>query len=317
LKDINVPISVKRFGSHAFSQTLWLDKQRERSKMVIVNNVLLDGALCEGNIVIPSDVVRVASWCFAGNTKITGVKIPSERIAIEPLSFRNCINLKKITDWNEREYTLERVEDPATAGYPELIQRIFSECVNCFKLDGSGNLMESTGNITELTFPPGIKSVGEYVYRDCHLLENIALADDTSQIGRSAFENSKWLKRVTNAYNVESIGPQAFSGCQSLESIELSDKLRTLGSRCFEHCSSLKEIYISRQLEIIPARAFFRCKSLTALTVPSSVLIIEDEAFAFCDHLEEVYISEKTQIAESAFEYCDRVRLHRFTDEYQ
>ncbi len=312
LTDIKIPESVKIFGSHAFSQTLWLTEQREKSDMVIANSVLIDGALCRGKVTIPKTVKRIASWCFAGNIDITELVIPSENIAIEALSFRNCLNLKKITDWNGDEFVLNSVSDLKTTGYPETIQRIFSECINCFKLDEEGNLLESTGNITDLNFTAGIKSIGDGVYKDCHLLLKIALADDTEKIGKSAFESSKWLKTVTNAGSVKSIGALAFSGCQSLETIDLSDNLTELGNRCFEHCGCLKEIHISSRLEKIPERAFFRCKSLKALHIPTSVKVIEAEAFAFCDDLEEVHIPGNTSVAESAFAYCERVRICRY-----
>ena len=312
LQEINIPASVRIFGSHAFSQTGWLAQQQDNSDMVIVNNVLLDGARCKGKLVLPDTVGRVASWCFAGNINITELVIPSENIAIEALSFRNCLNLKKITDWNNNEYVLSKVSDLNEAGYPELIQRIFSECINCFKLDEEGNLIESTGNITKLTFPEGIRSVGENVYKDCHLLESIALAYDTEKIGKSAFESSKWLKTVTNAQGVKSIGAMAFSGCMCLENIALSDELAELGSRCFEHCVSLKEIHISSRLEKIPERAFFRCKSLKTLHIPKSVKAIDAEAFAFCDDLREVHIPEGTNVSENAFAYCGNVEIHRY-----
>ena len=311
LKEIHIPASVKIFGSHAFSQTPWLDGQRQKSDMLIVNDVLIDGAFCKGKVVIPAYVKRIASWCFAGNTDIQELEIPSERIAIEALSFRNCINLRKITDWYGNEYVLNSVSDMTEAGYPELIQRIFSECINCFKLDSDGILIESTGNIANLRFPLGIKSIGEGVYKDCHLLESIALADDTESIGRSAFENSKWLKMVTNAHAVKIIGALAFSGCQSLESVDLSDSLEELGNRCFEHCSCLSGITLSDKLGKIPERAFFRCKSLKKIYIPKSVKVIEAEAFAFCTGLEEVYIPDQTVIAEKAFEYCDQVKIFR------
>ena len=312
LEEINIPESVRLFGSHAFSMTKWLAVQKEKSETVIVNNVLLDGAMCKGRVIIPDFVKRIASWCFAGNTGITELVIPSERIIVESLSFRNCLNLKKITDWNGQEYVLTKVSDLTEGKYPELVQRIFEEVVNCFKLDDYGNLVESTGNIIDLTFPEGIKSICDSVYKDCHLLESIALSSDTERIGKSAFENSKWLRLVTNAGSVKSIGPLAFSGCQSLEEIGLSDSLEEIGIRCFEHCAALKEIYISKQLETIPERAFFRCKSLKKLTIPESVKVIEKEAFAFCTELSEVYVSEKTQISDSAFAFCDKIQIFKY-----
>ncbi len=311
LKRINIPKSVKLFGSHAFSQTAWLEDRRKETDMVVVNGVLIDGANCRGSVTLPEYAERVASWSFAGNTDITELTIPSERIGIEALSFRNCLNLKRITDWNGTVYTLSDVSDLKTAEYPDLIQRIFTECINCFKLDPEGNLIESTGNITKLIFPEGIKAIGDGVYKDCHLLETITLSKDTAKIGKSAFESSKWLKTVAGAGAVESIDSMAFSGCQSLETADFSDNLSELGSRCFEHCSSLKEITISNRLETIPERAFFRCKSLKKLNIPDSVKKIGPEAFAFCEGLTEVSVGAKTSIADSAFAFCDRARVTR------
>ncbi|MCR5828945.1 MAG: leucine-rich repeat domain-containing protein [Lachnospiraceae bacterium] len=311
LREINIPSSVKIFGSHAFSQTAWLADMREKSVFLIVNNNLIDAAMCKGHVVLPPEVKRVSSWAFAGNTEITELTIPSEKIAIEALSFRNCLNLKKITDWDGREYTMESVTDLKDKGYPELIQRIFAECINCFKLDSANNLIESTGNITNLIFPGGINSVGENVYKDCHLLETIVFSNETESIGKAAFENSKWLRSVKNAGTVSKIGAQAFSGCQSLEEIDLSDELTEIGNRCFEHCGNLKEIHISNRLSTIPERAFFRCKSLKKLTIPASVKRIEAEAFAFCDGLKEVAVSKDTEVAESAFSFCNSVKILR------
>jgi len=313
LKEISIPESVNVFGSHAFSQTAWLDDNRSKSEMVIVNGILIDGAGCKGKVTIPTSVRKIAGWCFAGNVDITHLVLPYEKLAIEALSFRNCINLKKITDHTGKEYELRNISDLKNTDYPELVKRIFSECINCFKLDDNNNLVESTGNIINLNFPEGIKSVGNEVYKDCHLLESFVLSEDTEEIGKSAFENSKWLRTVKGAASVKRIGALAFSGCQSLESIDLSDALREMGSRCFEHCSNLKEIKISEGLEKIPERAFFRCKSLKKIIVPASVKVIEAESFAFCEGLEEAYISDMTQVADNAFAWCDNISIHRYS----
>lgn len=311
LRNINIPASVRSFGSHAFTGTAWLAGQRAEHDMVTVNSILLDGASCKGDVVLPVSVKKVASWCFAGNVHITGLKIPSERIAIANLAFRNCLNLKKITDHNGNEYVLNSVTDLRDKDYPDTVRTIFSECINCFKLNENYDLTESTGNITSLTFPEGIRSIGDGVYKDCHLLETITLSSCTASIGRSAFENSKWLRLVSNAGAVSFIGAQAFSGCQSLEHIDLSDELLELGSRCFEHCIDLKDIHISEKLAKIPERAFFRCKSLKKVVVPKSVEVIEAEAFAFCDGLEEIYIPNETVLGDRVFAYCDKIKVIR------
>ena len=135
------------------------------------------------------------------------------------------MNLRRICCADGSSYTLESVSDLTEKEYPELIRRIFTESLNCFKLDADGVLVESTGNLKELVFPRGVRAVGDQVYMDCHLLEHITFADDTEQIGKSAFKNSKWLQTAAHAGSIRQIGAQAFSGCRSLVRIDLSDAL--------------------------------------------------------------------------------------------
>ena len=309
VEEIVFPESVKRSGKMAFSGTGWLERKRSEGGYNIVNGMLIDAAACGGRAEIGDDIERICSWAFAGSTELRELIIRNGRVAVDAFAFRNCLNLKRIVLLDGSAYTLESVRDIEEKDYPELVRRIFSECINCFKLSGDGVLAESTGNIRELVFPAGIKEIGEQVYMDCHLLESIRLAEDTAVIGRAAFKNSKWLRTVGSAAGVERIEAQAFSGCKSLESIELSDALRVIGKRAFEHCCALKEIYLPEGITVIPEMAFFRCKSLRRVVIPASVREIGSQAFAYCSELGEVVFRdrESVKLAGDAFAWCDKL----------
>ena len=47
--------------------------------------------------------------------------------------------------------------------------------------------------------------------------------------------------------------------------------------------------------------------------IPAGVKVLEAESFAFCEGLEEVFISENTQVDDTAFTWCDNIRIHRYT----
>lgn len=309
--DIIFPEGFKYSGKLTFWGTGWLEKRRRElgTGFNVVNGLLIDGAKCGETAVIPDNIERICSWAFAGNIYLKELVLKNSRIAIDTFAFRNCINLKKILYSDGKEYTLTSCTDITKKDYPELVRRIFSECINCFKIRENGILEESTGNIKDLVFPEGIIEMADEVYMECNLLESIVLSSETAVIGKSAFKNSKWLKTVKNAAAVRSIGVQAFSGCKSLESIDISDELESLGKRAFEHCCGLKEIHISKKLTVIPEMAFFRCKSLRKIFIPSSVKKIEAEAFAFCSELEEVVFQDRggVEIAADAFEWCDKL----------
>ncbi len=307
--EILFPAGFRSSGKLTFAGTGWLEKRRKEVPFNIVNGLLIDAACCGETAEIPANIERICSWAFAGNTRLRELILTQERVAVDVFAFRNCINLKTIRDSDGKTYTLEHFRDVTEKPYPDLVRRIFAECINCFKLNADGVLEESTGNIKQLVFPGGILAVGDQVYQECNLLESIVLSPETETIGKSAFKSSKWLRTVQNAGSVRRIGAQAFSGCRSLTHIDLSDHLAELGKRAFEHCCNLQEIHISANISVIPERAFFRCKSLRKIVIPASVRKIEAMAFAFCSELEEVVFCQREgmEIAADAFAWCEKL----------
>ena len=307
--DIQFPACFRYSGKLTFAGTGWIEKRRIEDKFNIVNGMLIDAFSCGEIAEIPENLERICSWAFAGNTVLKKLILKNERLIVDVFAFRNCINLRTIQYSDGKIYTLEHIRDLTEKTYPEFVRRIFSECINCFKLNENGVLEESTGNIKNLVFPRGITEIQDQVYMDCNLLESIVLSPETVKIGKSAFKNSKWLRSIQNAGGVVRIEAQAFSGCKSLERIDLSDTLEFLGKRTFEHCCNLTEIHLSDQITVIPERAFFRCKSLRKIVIPESVRQIEAQAFAFCSELEEVIFRNpnSVSVADDAFAWCEKL----------
>lgn len=305
---IEIPDGVNNVGKLTFAGSAWLEKMRSENKIAVVNDMIIDAFNCGKSAEITSDIKRVCSWSFAGNTELHEVCFLGSRTIIDEYAFRNCVGLKRIIDDSGTVYELTDIYSKDDPALPEFVRKIFAECVNCFKVDKNGTLFESTGNIKDLAFVNGIKAIGEGVYKDCNLLCRITLCAETETIGESAFENGKWLKTVKNAVGVRRIEALAFCGCQSLEEIELSDRLEFIGKRAFEHCCNLRGIIIPEGVREIRERTFFRCKSLKRIVLPSTLEVIEKEAFAFCAELEEVVFPLGLKIAdERAFAHCPKL----------
>ncbi len=300
LEQVHIPDSVEYIGPRAFHKTAWMEKQREKSPMVEVNHMLLDGSSCTGEVVVPEDIRLVCGWAFAGGLGIERIRFLSDRVKVEAYAFRNCIYLKELVLGDGSSFVFEGIADRKKE-LPALAEQAVRDKLNCFKTDEKDVLVECTGNISRLLVADGITAIGENVFREGNLLTEIVLPRTVSSIGKNAFASCKWLRRVYGAQGVKAIGSRAFSGCKSLEEIELSEKLAKLGARAFENCTSLKEILLPEGMEEIPDRAFFRCHSLQRVHFPSTLRRIGKEAFAFCRNLEIPVVPDGVLVEERAF----------------
>ncbi len=96
LATINFPDHLVKTGSFTFDDTPWLTEQRKSSPLVIINNAVIDGRTCEGDVEIPSNVKYVASGAFSRNEKITSCVIPSGVSEITDDMFFYCSALKSV-----------------------------------------------------------------------------------------------------------------------------------------------------------------------------------------------------------------------------
>ena len=306
LEAVSIPDSVEYIGPRAFDKTPWLEQQRAvcGTSPVIVKNIIIDAAACSGDVVISPFVKRISGWAFANCIDLTGIRFSSSRTAVEIHAFRNCIRLKRIVTADGREYCLEGLPS-LDQELPSMVRQIFEDCCNCFKTDGSGLLLECTGNISRLILPVGITKIGRGALKDSNLLTSITLPDSAAAVGECAFEQCKWLETVSGTSRLTRIGRMAFSGCVRLKRIEELPMLRSLGERAFENCTSLEEIILPEGIEEILPGTFYRCHELKRVVLPSTLKRIGKEAFAFCYNLTDITLPEGIeQIGERAFAWC-------------
>ena len=214
------------------------------------------------------------------------------------------------------------------------------------KLDGHpvtaiGDYVFSGYEITELTVPKGIKSIGTDAFNQCEKLSRVSLPAGLKTIGDRAFECCGALKSITIPDSVTEIGEMAFFMCCKLTSVKLSKNLQTIGNGAFMRCEKLASIAIPGKVTAINGNPFAYCYNLKKITVPAkhAYLEIKDgallskpdkrliccpgalnkktytvpkgtlriEAMAFCDcgQLREIKLPDTVkEIGDHAFTYC-------------
>ncbi len=131
-------------------------------------------------------------------------------------------------------------------------------------------------NITKITLPDTIKSIGESAFRGCEKLTEINIPDSVEEIHDSAFFNCKSLKSITLPDSVKKIDSSAFTGCENLVQINLPNGITEIASNIFSACRSLETIEIPDSVKKIDLFPFKFCDNLKTVIIPPSVLIIEN-----------------------------------------
>jgi len=122
-----------------------------------------------------------------------------------------------------------------------------------------------------LVIPNDIKTIGDYAFDRCDVLEKIIIPDGMEVIGRGAFNKCTALTEIYIPDSVSEIDTEAFFACKSLKSVRLSKKIDSILSYCFAYCSDLKYIEIPKNVKTIDKRAFIDCKNLKKIILTNKV----------------------------------------------
>ena len=116
---------------------------------------------------------------------------------------------------------------------------------------GQNNVIQG-GGITKLTIAKEVTKLPDSFCTDTENLTVIEFESGSqlTEIGKTAFYNTRALRSIDIPSTVTSIGESAFADCFSLEKIELG-QIRSLGQNTFARCSSLETAKIQGSSNVI------------------------------------------------------------------
>ena len=211
------------------------------------------------SITIPEGVTSIANGAFAECKSLKSVTIPNGVTSIggEILmgAFYNCTSLERIT-------IPESVESIGANAFLGCYMRIedISNSSRCKLTDCGLTIIDSDkdglcirgnelvkyrygnfDNVTSITIPEGVTSIGEEAFWQCYNLKNIILPKGVESIGNNAFAGCTSLEKINIPKGVKRIGDNAFAGCHSLEKINIPKGVESIGNNAFAGCTSLKK----------------------------------------------------------------------------
>ncbi|MBD5160180.1 MAG: leucine-rich repeat protein [Ruminococcus sp.] len=166
LTSIEIPDSLTNIGGEAFIETLWLEEKQKENPLVVVNNVLIDGKTCMGDIVIPDSVTSIGECAFSDCISLTSVKIPDNVTSIGEYAFSDCSNLISV-----------EIPDSVTS----IESDIFSGC----------------SGLTSIEIPDSITNIEYSAFQKCSSLTSIEIPDSVISMQNQAFYRCKSLTSIT------------------------------------------------------------------------------------------------------------------------
>ncbi|EAY10314.1 Leucine Rich Repeat family protein [Trichomonas vaginalis G3] len=109
---------------------------------------------------------------------------------------------------------------------------------------------------------PKLQALGMSSFKDCINLESFTFSSPNLTVMSNAFENCRYLKKVSNIRNIPD---NCFCGCTKLVEVTIREGSESIGYKSFENCSSLLCIKIPQSFKIISKYSFLYCKKLKSI----------------------------------------------------
>ncbi len=268
-------------------------------------------------IVIPSSiggaaVTAIGNSAFSGYSQITSVTIPSGVVTIDKSAFKNCTGLTSVTipagvtgigTYAFAGCTnLSHINMPASVA--ETGFRIFENCVSLRSAGPAGSgadyefgwtsripgyAFSGCSEMTQVTIPAGITSIGEAAFDICRKVTEISLPESVTDIGSWAFSECSSLAKIVIPAASVTFGDDAFEYVGGLHTAGLLGSgadyefgwTAGIPANAFASCSSLTDVVIPETAESIGDAAFYGCTNLTNVTVPAYVEEVGEAALGY------------------------------------
>ena len=282
-------------------------------------------------LTISGDGALDANYTYG--TFIESVTIGSGITSIGNDAFSGCSSLTSIV-WNAKNCADFTYNDkPFNSISNQLISFALGEDVEHIP----AYLCYEMSNLTSITIPNSVTSIGSGAFRNCSGLTSIDIPNSVTNIGSGAFYGCSSLTTVTIPASVTTIGQgSTFQQCTALESVQWNARKCTIEKNAngnyyppFYKLSNITNFSFGESVEAIPSYlcaglsgltiinlpqkvtsigdyTFHNCSSLTSIDIPNNVTSIGNHAFYGCSGMTSVEIPNSViSIGESAFYNCN------------
>lgn len=212
LREINVPKSLKRIGTRAFSQCESLESQIVLPEGIEdIPSGTFDNCSKLNSVVLPNSLKRIGDDAFA-STGLSHIVLPDGLDVISANAFSGCTRLESVF-------------------VPNSVRELGS------------NAFASNRNLKTLRLPESIRHIPNNIAIGCKSLIEVSIPASVETVGMSAFNSCSSLETVMLSDRLMGISRSAFSGCVRIKELIIPAGCNSLSDRSFSQMAGLERIY--------------------------------------------------------------------------
>ena len=191
-------------------------------KMTKIGDSMFSGCSGLASVTIGNSLTSIGVEAFYNCSGLTSVTIPESVTSIGGSAFYNCSGLTSVTIGNGVTSIGGSAFYKCSGLTAVCIHDLAAWCGIAFDSSDSNPLSTAKHlylngkEITDLTIPNGVTSIGRYAFRNCSGLTSVTIPDSMTNIGDYAFCNCSGLTSMTIPEGVVDLSTTAFDGCDKL-----------------------------------------------------------------------------------------------------
>lgn len=306
---INIPEGVTAIGDSTFYNCYNITSLTIPNSVTIIGNCAFYYCNKVTSLTIPNSVVSIGNYAFNYCNKIVTLTIGNGVTSIGNYAFYNCSSLDEVYVLAETPpalgtsalYSSPICYIPAgtldayqssdwvsyVSGFVEQGQcgeNLYWTISNgTLSITGSGAMYDYTSsafapwysqraNITSITLPNGLTSIGAWAFYDCDSISSISIPSTVTTIGNEALYHCSNLTSVSIPDAVTTLGYEAFANCTLLTNVSLGSSIMTIGDYAFSYCPALTKMTLKSETPPTIGDYIFSNSSAPTCYIPCGTL---------------------------------------------
>jgi len=314
LRYVTLPATITIIEENAFRDCTALVGINLPSELTEISNYMFSGCKALKTITIPEKVTRIGNSAFEGCVEANITMKNNNVIEIGNKAFYNCKKsyaisfsdkLETIGDQAFYNFASNASYDNNIKSIPASLRSVGSEAfLNCrfpYNVDIHCNVGESwfvKADFNNISFAEGVTTIGKSAFEECKYIYSVHLPESIERLEEQAFYNSK-VSVINFPSNLKYIGSRAlaFSQIKSVEGLSDNTYIEPYAFAC---CPNLERFVVPHYWTSVGG--FSGCIKLKEIILPPTITHIESSAFNGCTSLTEITIPASViEIGNSAF----------------